>query len=122
MPASHSVAADVAGTVTGSAMGFYPAAAAILLALSGPAVTASSAQAATPRCGGRVATLAGTPGSDVLTGTPGDDVIAGLTGRDSIDGGAGDDMICGGSGQDVTTSSEPDERPRSCSSPQHRGR
>jgi hypothetical protein len=43
MPASHSVAADVAGTVTGSAMMFYPAAAAILLALSGPAVTASSA-------------------------------------------------------------------------------
>lgn len=52
-------------------------------------------------CDGRVATIVGTPGDDVLEGTPGVDVIAGLQGDDFIDGLAGDDVICGGIGNDV---------------------
>jgi hypothetical protein len=51
-------------------------------------------------CFGRVPTIVGTPGPDVLTGTPGTDVIAGLGGDDVIDGGGGRDFICGGPGRD----------------------
>ncbi|MFT7650282.1 MAG: hypothetical protein ACI8Y4_005051 [Candidatus Poriferisodalaceae bacterium] len=52
-------------------------------------------------CDGRLATIAGTPGDDVLMGTTGPDVIAGLQGDDEIHGLAGDDVICGGRGSDL---------------------
>jgi len=52
-------------------------------------------------CAGRVASLIGTAGPDVLVGTPGDDVIVGRGGGDLILGGEGDDLICGGDGDDV---------------------
>jgi hypothetical protein len=52
-------------------------------------------------CGGKPATIIGTPGDDVLVGKKGPDVIAGLGGNDIIDGLGGDDLICGGSGRDV---------------------
>ncbi len=52
-------------------------------------------------CDGRLATLFGTSGDDVLTGTAGADVIAGLQGNDIIRGLGGDDVICGGKGNDV---------------------
>jgi Ca2+-binding RTX toxin-like protein len=52
-------------------------------------------------CQGVPATIAGTPGDDILVGTAGNDVIAGLGGNDTIDGGDGDDIICGGSGADT---------------------
>ncbi len=52
-------------------------------------------------CDGRIATVVGTPGDDVLTGTNGPDVIAGLQGNDIIRGLAGDDVICGGKGNDT---------------------
>ena len=51
-------------------------------------------------CAGKVATIVGTPGNDVLNGTPGDDVIAGLGGDDKIYGLSGNDIICGGPGND----------------------
>ena len=51
-------------------------------------------------CGGRAATLVGSPGPDRLTGTDGSDVIAGLGGDDRIDGLEGDDLICAGGGSD----------------------
>ena len=57
--------------------------------------------AAPIRCRGRIATIVGTSGPDVLIGTPGPDVIAGLGGDDRIEGLAGDDVACGNGGADV---------------------
>lgn len=62
--------------------------------------TGGSSQKPTGTCSGRVATIVGTEGNDVLTGTPGPDVIAALGGNDRIRGGAGPDWICGGAGND----------------------
>jgi hypothetical protein len=53
-----------------------------------------------PRCGGRLATLTGTPGRDAIGGTRKRDVIAGLGGRDRLRGLRGNDIICGGRGGD----------------------
>ena len=52
------------------------------------------------RCGGLVATIAGTDAADVLRGTPGNDVIAAAGGNDRVRGGSGRDVICGGDGKD----------------------
>ncbi len=52
------------------------------------------------KCGGRVATIEGSPGRDVLRGTGKRDVIAGLGGNDLIRGLKGNDLICGGNGKD----------------------
>ena len=57
---------------------------------------ATASEAAGPRCQGRVATIVGTAGDDVLQGTPGGDVIVGLGGRDALFGNEGNDVICGG--------------------------
>ncbi len=53
------------------------------------------------RCKGRVATVVGTGGRDVLRGSIGPDVIATGAGRDVIRGGRGADRICAGTGRDV---------------------
>ena len=53
------------------------------------------------RCGGRVATIVGTGGANVLRGTPGRDVIAALGGADRIRGLGGNDLVCGGRGNDT---------------------
>jgi hypothetical protein len=53
-----------------------------------------------PRCRGRVVTIAGTPGNDVLDGTSRNDVIDGGRGEDTIRGSGGADVICGRSGAD----------------------
>ncbi len=53
------------------------------------------------RCKGEVATIAGTPGDDLLGGTPGRDVVTGLGGNDTIKSGGGKDVICAGDGSDV---------------------
>jgi hypothetical protein len=66
------------------------------------AMGVTSAQAAEPvTCGGRIATIVGTQGRDVVRGTAGDDVIASLGGDDVVNGMGGDDTICGGTGHDV---------------------
>jgi predicted extracellular nuclease len=52
-------------------------------------------------CGGQVATIVGTDGSNALVGTPGADVIVGLGGTDVIAGHGGNDIVCGGDGVDV---------------------
>ncbi len=52
------------------------------------------------KCGGRNATIVGTPGKDRLKGTKKRDVIAGLGGNDVIKGLGGNDIICGGPGKD----------------------
>jgi Ca2+-binding RTX toxin-like protein len=54
-------------------------------------------------CGGRDATITGTPQDDELTGTKGRDVIATLGGDDRVDGLTGDDLLCGGGGDDKLT-------------------
>jgi hypothetical protein len=51
-------------------------------------------------CKGKIATLVGTNGNDVLVGTPGEDVVVGLGGNDKIKALAGDDTVCAGSGND----------------------
>jgi len=53
-----------------------------------------------PTCRGVTATVAGTPGNDVLVGTGGPDVIVGLGGADRIVARAGRDLICAGPGAD----------------------
>ena len=65
------------------------------------ALAASPAVSAQATCNGKVATIVGTAGDDVLRGTKLPDVIAGLEGNDSITGASGNDTICGGPGNDV---------------------
>ena len=52
------------------------------------------------RCAGRIATMVGTNGDDVLGGTPSRDVISAMGGNDKIRGGGGNDLVCAGSGRD----------------------
>jgi Ca2+-binding RTX toxin-like protein len=90
-----------------------------------PAATQALAQTAVI-CYGHVATIVGTPDSDVIVGTPGQDVIASLgkgsralggddiicsgPGHDTIIGGAGDDLIDGGNGRDLLSGGIGDDR------------
>ncbi len=55
-------------------------------------------RSANPLCRGRIATIAGTPGNDLLTGSVGDDLIVARDGNDDIRGREGADLICGGPG------------------------
>jgi len=64
------------------------------------AMPATPAAAAVTLCDGKVATVIGTPGDDVLRGTAEGEVIAALGGDDVVLAGAGDDVICGGEGAD----------------------
>jgi CotH kinase protein/RTX calcium-binding nonapeptide repeat (4 copies) len=52
-------------------------------------------------CKGKIPTIVGTEGKDVLKGTPRKDVIVGLAGNDKLSGLAGNDLICGGPGKDT---------------------
>ncbi|MDX6635443.1 MAG: hypothetical protein QOF06_1646 [Solirubrobacterales bacterium] len=54
-----------------------------------------------PRCAGRIATILGTPGRDVLNGTKSKDVIVAFGGDDRIRSFTKADVICGGAGRDV---------------------
>jgi Ca2+-binding RTX toxin-like protein len=76
---------------------------AVALALcAGQAIAAGSGgEEEVHLCHGRVATIVGTSGDDVLHGTPGRDVIWGGPGNDTIYGSLGNDLICGGAGDDV---------------------
>jgi Ca2+-binding RTX toxin-like protein len=67
----------------------------------GPALDNVRLIETTPTCAGLVATIFGTPESDLLLGTGGNDVIQGHDGDDVIYGFGGHDVICGGSGSDV---------------------
>lgn len=71
---------------------------AVLAILAVPATTALGQTS--HRCDGKVATIVGTSGPDVLVGTDDKDVIVGLGGDDRIIGGRGNDTICGGTGRD----------------------
>jgi len=71
-----------------------------LLAYLLAATTTAASAGTTIMCGGKVATIVGTSGDDVLHGTNGDDVIAALGGNDVIYGKGGDDRLCGSHGDD----------------------
>ncbi len=72
-----------------------PAAIGLLALLSATAVSAQET------CNGKVATIVGSPGDDMLRGTKLPDVIVGLGGNDTITGASGNDTICSGPGNDV---------------------
>ncbi|MCB2222804.1 MAG: CapA family protein [Actinobacteria bacterium] len=61
-------------------------------------------------CRGKVATVLGTGGDDVLVGTDGDDVIVGRGGDDSIWAGGGDDLVCSGDGDDFVSGGDGGDR------------
>jgi hypothetical protein len=71
----------------------------VFAALSVLGLSRVSADALT--CEGKVATIVGTPGDDVIYGTDDDDVIVGRGGDDVIYGLGGNDTICGGGGNDT---------------------
>jgi len=74
----------------------------LFTALAVWAATMSPAGAqVTAMCDGRVATIVGTSGNDVLEGTNGPDVFAALQGDDILWGFGGDDVMCGGVGDDL---------------------
>ena len=64
------------------------------------AVDARAADAR-PSCGGKKATIVGSPGNDRIKGTKGRDVIVARGGKDRIFGKLSKDIICGGPGNDV---------------------
>lgn len=88
MSAKHSLSGPVVGALTSVLLVTIPG-----LPLAG---AASASDGAAPRCQGRVATIVGTAGNDVLRGTPRADVIVGRGGRDSLFGNGGNDIICAG--------------------------
>lgn len=61
-------------------------------------------------CQGKVATIAGTAGPDVLAGTAGPDVIVGRGGDDVTSAGDGDDLVCAGDGDDTVVAAAGSDR------------
>ncbi|MFN2588428.1 MAG: calcium-binding protein [Actinomycetota bacterium] len=78
------------------------------IALVGAALAATAPAAARPpaRCLGRIATLVGTPGDDVLRAGP-DDVVAGLGGDDVVYAHQWSGPLCGGAGDDWIRGTNP---------------
>lgn len=62
-----------------------------------------------PSCGGKAATIVGTPDNDVITGTDRRDVIAALGGDDEVNSLGGKDAICGKSGNDMLKGKSDDD-------------
>lgn len=71
-----------------------------VIALAGIVVPAIGADARTPRCLGKRATIVGTNRGETIRGTAGADVIVALGGADTINARGGNDRICGGRGND----------------------
>ncbi len=61
-------------------------------------------------CEGKVATIVGTAGPDVLDGTAGPDVIVGRGGDDLISAGDGDDLLCAGDGDNTVVAGAGSDR------------
>ena len=82
----------------------------VVLVVATAVVTMSPSEAAARQCFGRVATVVGTPGADVLHGTAGPDVIVSRGGADVIRAGSGNDRVCAGSGRDVVVAGAGNDR------------
>ena len=80
-------------SLAGAITEIIPASSGLLLEASGLAIVP-------PKCGGKFATIVGTPGKDNLAGTNGPDVIVALGGKDTLKGKGGKDVLCGGKGND----------------------
>ena len=65
-----------------------------------PAPSSVGVNQTNPVCNGRIATIVGTSGNDVIEGTAGDDVIFAGRGDDVVNAFGGNDIICGGFGDD----------------------
>jgi len=63
-------------------------------------------------CRGKIATILGTDGDDLLIGTDGDDVIVARGGDDSVWAGDGDDLVCLGEGDDFVNGGDGDDHIR----------
>ena len=61
---------------------------------------------------GKIATILGTDGDDLLIGTDGDDVIVAGGGDDSVWAGDGDDLVCLGEGDDFVNGGDGDDHIR----------
>jgi Ca2+-binding RTX toxin-like protein len=81
----------------------------ILLAAGLVLAVPDTSAAAPPTCGGRPATIVGTPGADTLVGTRGPDVVVGRGGDDVLRGRGGDDLLCGGDGRDELSGGRGDD-------------
>jgi Ca2+-binding RTX toxin-like protein len=78
-----------------------PATGAVSTVASGaPFVEPISVLAEPPTCGGRLATIIGTPGNDKITGSRFADVVAAGAGNDVVRGANNNDVICGDEGND----------------------
>jgi len=82
--------------LTGALLGLALVAAFVVSAVSG-----AGAEEGPERCHGRVATIVGTDGDDVLHGTAKRDVVWAGRGDDKIYGNLGNDLLCGGPGSDL---------------------
>ncbi len=60
-------------------------------------------------CRGKVATILGSQGDDLLIGTDGDDVIVTRGGDDAVWAGDGDDLVCLGAGDDFVNGGDGDD-------------
>ncbi len=78
-----------------------PGGATSLLSAGTPGVNEPAGIASVETCAGKVATIVGTPGDDVLRGTHFPDVIVGGGGNDLLTGGLRKDRLCGGPGRDT---------------------
>jgi len=70
------------------------------------ATVAAFRPSVTTYCMGKVVTISGTPGPDILVGTTGDDVIDAMGGNDVITALGGDDTVCAGNGRDTVHGGE----------------
>ena len=80
-----------------------PGGATSILSAGTPGVNEPAGIASVEICAGKVATIVGTPGDDVLQGTHFPDVIVGGGGNDVLTGGLRKDRLCGGPGRDTLT-------------------
>jgi poly-gamma-glutamate synthesis protein (capsule biosynthesis protein) len=99
LPAAHTLAVDAASL--GPALQWSLERTAMRITALGEAVPHSPQPWPSLSCRGRVATMWGSNGPDLLIGTPGDDVIVGRGGNDTIWGMGGRDLVCGGDGADT---------------------
>ena len=97
LPVAHTLAYDP-GPYQGALEASLERSVSRVALLGGPGIVLSPTPWQALLCQGRLATILGTAGPDVLYGTAGPDVIVGRGGNDIIHGRASNDLICAGGG------------------------